>query len=69
MLKNGYMEVIVEKPVEGLEKDDVVYVRSNEFGQIGNEALVRVMRDEKDRTGIIIPIGNLKIKNEEKPGK
>jgi hypothetical protein len=46
-----------------------VYVRSNEFGQIGDNALVRVLRDEKDRTGIIIPIGNLKIKNEEKEEK
>lgn len=69
MLKNGYLQVIVEKPVEGLDKDEVVYVRSNEFGQIGDNALVRVLRDEKDRTGIIIPIGNLKIKNEEKEEK
>lgn len=69
MLKNGYMEVIVEEPVEGLEKDDVVYVRSNEFGQIGDNALVRVLKNEKDRTGVIIPIGNLKIKNDKKQGK
>lgn len=63
------MEVIVEEPVEGLEKDDVVYVRSNEFGQIGDNALVRVLKNEKDRTGVIIPIGNLKIKNDKKQGK
>lgn len=31
MLKNGYMEVIVEEPVEGLEKGDVVFALTNEF--------------------------------------
>lgn len=62
MLKNGYIEVVVEEPVEGLEKGDVVFALSNEFGQIGNNALIKVMRDEKDKKGVIIPIENLKLK-------
>lgn len=62
MLKNGYIEVVVEKPVEGVEKGDVVFALSNEFGQIGDNALIKVLRDEKDKKGIIIPIENLKLK-------
>lgn len=62
MLKNGYIEVVVEKPVEGVEKGDVVFALSNEFGQIGDNALIKVLRDEKDKKGVIIPIENLKLK-------
>lgn len=56
------MEVIVEKPVEGLKKGDVVFALTNEFGQIGNDASIKILKDEKDEDGIIIPIRNLKIK-------
>jgi len=49
MLKNGYIEVVVEEPVEGLEKGDVVFALSNEFGQIGDNALIKVLKDEKDK--------------------
>lgn len=62
MLKNGYMEVIVEKPVKGLNKGDVVFALTNEFGQIGDDGSIKVLKDEKDEDGIIIPIKNLKIK-------
>ena len=62
MLKNGYMEVIVEKPVKGLNKGDVVFALTHEFGQIGDDGSIKVLRDEKDENGIIIPIKNLKIK-------
>ena len=62
MLKNGYMELIVEEPVEGLNKGDVVFALTNEFGQIGDDGSIKVLRDEKDENGIIIPIKNLKIK-------
>lgn len=62
MLKNGYMEVVVEKPVKDLKKGDVVLALSNEFAQIGDDASIKVMRDEKDENGIIIPVKNLKIK-------
>jgi hypothetical protein len=62
MLKNGYIEVVVKEPVEGLEKGDVVFALSNEFGQIGNNALIKVLKDEKDKKGVIIPIENLKLK-------
>lgn len=62
MLKNGYMEVIVEEPVEGLEKGDVVFALTNEFGQLGDDASIKVLKDEKDETGTIIPVKNLKIK-------
>jgi len=62
MLKNGYIEVVVEEPVEGLEKGDVVFALSNEFGQIGDNALIKVLKDEKDKKGVIIPIENLKLK-------
>ena len=56
------MEVIVEEPVEGLEKGDVVFALTNEFGQLGDDASIKVLKDEKDDTGIIIPVKNLKIK-------
>lgn len=62
MLKNGYMEVIVEEPVDGLKKDDVVLVLTKEFGQLGDDASVKVLRDTKDEEGIFIPVKNLKIK-------
>lgn len=62
MLKNGYMEVVVISPVKGLNKDDVVLVKSNEFGQIGKNASIMVLKDENDEKGIIIPTKNLKIK-------
>ena len=62
MLKNGYIEVVVEKPVEGLKKGDVVFALSSEFGQIGDNALIKVLKDEKDKDGIIIPVENLKVK-------
>ncbi len=56
------MEVIVEEPVEGLKKGDVVFALTNEFGQLGDDASIKVLKDEKDEDGIIIPIKNLKIK-------
>ncbi len=56
------MEVIVEEPVEGLKKGDVVFALTNEFGQLGDDASIKVLKDEKDEEGIIIPIKNLKIK-------
>ena len=62
MLKNGYMEVIVEEPVEGLEKGEVVFALTNEFGQLGNDASIKVLKDVKDEEGVIIPVKNLKIK-------
>jgi hypothetical protein len=62
MLKNGYMEVIVEEPVNGLEKGDVVFALTNEFGQLGGEASIKVLRDERDEKGVFIPIKNLTIK-------
>lgn len=63
MLKNGYMEVIVEEPVEGLKKDDVVFALTNEFGQLGDDASIKVFKDAKDEEGIIIPVKNLRIKD------
>lgn len=56
------MEVIVNEPVEGLKKGDVVFALTNEFGQLGDDASIKVLKDEKDEEGIIIPIKNLKIK-------
>lgn len=56
------MEVIVEEPVEGLEKGEVVFALTNEFGQLGNDASIKVLKDAKDEEGVIIPVKNLKIK-------
>lgn len=62
MLKNGYIEAVVEKPVGNLKKDDVVFIHSNEIGQIGKKGYVRVMKDEKDKKGTIVPTENLMVK-------
>lgn len=62
MLKNGYMEMIVKIPVDGLKEGDVVFALTNEFGQIGDDASIEVWKNEKDEKGIIIPVKNLEIK-------
>lgn len=63
MLKNGYIEVVVDKPVIGLEKGEIVFALSNEFGQIGSNASISVIKCDDKKTKIIIPKENLSIKN------
>ena len=40
MKKNGYIEVTVIEPVDGLKKGDKVLVSATEFGQLEDESLV-----------------------------
>lgn len=48
MEKNGYIEVTVIKPVDGLKKGDKVLVSATEFGQLEDESLVACHKgDEK----------------------
>jgi len=58
MLKNGYIEVSVIKPVEGLKKGDKVLVSATEFGQLEDESLVTCYKDKKE---IIAPKKNLEL--------
>lgn len=60
MKKNGYTEVIVIEPVEGLEKDETVLVSATEFGQLEDDSMVTCYTDDNDE--IIIPKKNLQIK-------
>ena len=48
MLKNGYIEVSVIKPVEGLKEGDKVLVSATEFGQLEDESLVTCYKDKKE---------------------
>lgn len=59
MKKNGYVEVIVEIPVEGVNKGDKVFVTATEFGQLDNDATMTCIT--KDNEEILIPKKNLKI--------
>ena len=48
MMKNGYTEVTVINPVDGLEKGDKVLVSATEFGQLDEDSLVTCYKgDEK----------------------
>ena len=40
MKKNGYIEVTIIEPDDGLEKDDKVLVSGTEIGQLDDESLV-----------------------------
>lgn len=58
MKKNGYTEVTVINPVDGLEKGDKVLVSATEFGQLEDDSLVTCYKDEKE---IITAKKNLQI--------
>lgn len=60
MKENGYIEVEVEIPVDGIKKGDTVYVTATEFGQLTDDAMVSCLKTNDDE--IIIPKRNLKIK-------
>ena len=47
MKKNGYTEVTVINPVDGLKKGDKVLVSATEFGQLEDESLVTCYKGEK----------------------
>ena len=59
-LKNGYIEVTVEIPVEGVEKGDKVLVSATEFGQLTDDTMVTCLSDNKK---ILIHKRNLLIKS------
>lgn len=48
MKKNGYVEVEVVKPVDGLRKGDKVLVSATEFGQLDDDALVTCYKDDNE---------------------
>lgn len=64
MKKNGYTEVYVEIPVEGIDKGEKVFVSATEFGQLDDDALVSCIKS--DNKTILIPKGNLRIKLDDK---
>lgn len=47
MEKNGYIEVTVIEPVDGLKKGDKVLVSATEFGQLEDESLVACHKGEE----------------------
>ena len=60
MMKNGYTEVTVINPVDGLEVGDKVLVSATEFGQLGDDAFVTCYKDDKE---IITAKKNLQIES------
>jgi len=48
MQKNGYAEVTVIVPVDGLKKGDKVLVSATEFGQLDDEALVTCYKGDEE---------------------
>jgi hypothetical protein len=58
MKKNGYIEVELLNPVEGLKKGDILLVSANEIGQLENESLITCWLKNKK---IIIPKKDIKI--------
>ena len=58
MMKNGYTEVTVINPVDGLEKGDKVLVSATEFGQLDDDSLVTCYKDDEE---IITAKKNLQI--------
>jgi hypothetical protein len=59
MKKNGYTEVTVINPVDGLKKGDKVLVSATEFGQLEDESLVTCYKGDKK---IITAKKNLQVK-------
>lgn len=60
MKKNGYIDVIVETPVDGVKKGDKVYVIASEYPQLDYDAMVSCITED-DKT-IMIPKRNLTLK-------
>ena len=59
MIKNGYTEVTVVTPVEGIDKDEKVLVSATEYGQLDDDALITVFK--ADGKNIMVPKMNLKV--------
>lgn len=59
MKKNGYIEVTVIEPIDGVEKDEVVLTSATEFSQLDKDAMITCYKGENE---IIIPKKNLIIK-------
>lgn len=60
MKKNGYTDMEVDIPVEGVKKGDIVFVNSMDFGQLTDDSMVTCITE--DNKEVIIPKKNLKIK-------
>ena len=58
MKKNGYVEVEVVEPADGLEKGDKVLVSAMEFGQLDDDSMVTC---HKGNDKIITTKKNLKV--------
>ena len=48
MKKNGYLEVEVIEPVDGLKKGDKVLVSATEFGQLDDDSMVTCHKDDEE---------------------
>lgn len=60
MKKNGYSDVKIKIPIEGLKRGDTVYVIATEFGELDNNSLVTCFTDDNKK--IVIPKRNLSVK-------
>lgn len=60
MKKNGYIEVIVTKEIDGVKKGDILFVNSTNYSKLPNESIITCITKNNDE--IIIPKGNLKVK-------
>ena len=59
MIKNGYTEVTIATPVDGVEKDEKVLVSATEYGQLDDDSLITVFKSNGKT--IMIPKMNLKV--------
>lgn len=48
MKKNGYLEVEVIEPVDGLKKGDKVLVSATEFGQLDDDSMITCHKDDEE---------------------
>lgn len=60
MKKNGYIEVIVKKEIDGVNKDEIVMTNSSEFGELPDDAIVTCITKKGDE--IMIVKQNLQVK-------
>lgn len=60
MKKNGYIEVVVDIPVEGVNKGDKVLVSATEYGELDSDSVVTCYKDDDT---FIIPKRNLQIES------
>lgn len=62
--KNGYIELIVLKSIDGVDKDEHVITNSNEFGTLDDESIVTCYT--KDGDEVMIKKSDLELVGEPK---